>query len=145
MSIDSLKYKTMAWSGQFDPVNDDIRLIPVMSDSTAPAEVAAEFVGDLTTLDELATAGRKSLSGKSIVQVPVSNEIQLHADDPVWPNMADGPRQVIGFVVCRFVTDDSDSPFLGFLDGPLFPMNPGGQPFTLSFPGDVVWKLGPSN
>ncbi|PCJ51991.1 MAG: hypothetical protein COA70_13290, partial [Planctomycetota bacterium] len=99
MSVESIKSKTMALSGQLAVVNDDLRLIPVMANCTAPTEIGAEFVASLTALDELTTAGRKTLSGKSLVEVPGSNKVELHADDPVWPNMADGARQVIGFVL----------------------------------------------
>lgn len=134
----------MAWSGQLNVVQDDLRLIPVMSNCTAPTEPNAEFVASLTSLDELTTAGRKALAGKSLVSVPVSSKVELHADDPVWPGMADGARQVIGFVLYKHVTDDTDSPFLCFIDGADFPMNPGGADYTLSFPGGVVWDLAPS-
>lgn len=111
--------------GEIDFVNDDIRVLLVMTNTTADTEQDKEFIGDLTTLDEFdgANYARKALGSQAVNQDDPNNRAEFDAADVTWTALGAGTRQAQGAVLYKFVTNDADSPLIGWIDT-------GGFPFT---------------
>jgi len=127
--------KTKVMSGDIDLNTDDIRLLMVMSNTTADTEEDKEFVGDFTTLDEMDGANyvRKALANEAVAADLANDRGEMDADDVTWAALGVGTRQVVGIVVYRHVTNDADSPAIAYIDDGGFPFSPGG--------GDVLFQI----
>lgn len=97
----------------------DIRAILCMSNTTADSENdAIDFVGDLTTLDECDGANyvRKALANEAVTVVDASDLAKWLSDAIVWSTLGVGTRQTQGILFYKHVTNDADSPVIGYLD-----------------------------
>lgn len=98
--------------GNIDFVNDDIRAIVVMTNTTADTEnQGIDFIGDFTTLDEYDQSyTRPVLSGKSISKVESAATYVKHlADNLNLASLAAGTRSIAGVVVYKHITNDAAS------------------------------------
>ena len=122
-------------NGGIDLDTNDIRMLAVMSNSTAPTDEDAQFVGDIGTLDEDDATGyvRVALAAEAVSAVTASDRAKF-TSDPVGivSTVADATRQVIGMVFFRFVTNDADSPVICYIDSGGFPYTPDGTTKTIS-------------
>ncbi|MCP3917631.1 MAG: hypothetical protein GY711_18960 [bacterium] len=125
-------------STRIDLTNDGIRVMAVMSNTTADTEEDAVFVGDLGTLDELDATGysRQTLANKSVVRDDTNDQWDFRADPINFGNVSnDNSRQVVGHVYYKFVTNDADSPIIAFVNGSIYPFDPDGGAYTVTPPG----------
>jgi len=111
-----------------------LRAFLVMSNTTADTERGANVVDDFTTLDEYDGAAyvRKTLAGVTLTRNDTDHRIELAADPIVWTALGIGTRQCVGVVVYAFVTDDTDSIPLAFVNGTGFPFDGGGSTVTVT-------------
>lgn len=119
---------------QVDWETDDIRALIVMSNSTAGADAAAEFVGDIVTLDECDGAGyaRTPLVGRAIDIDAPAKIVKLLADQTDFPATSPGSRQNAAVVLYQHVGADSVNPLLVYLDdAPWFPFHGLGTPIRM--------------
>lgn len=108
---------------EIDLATDDIRVLLVMTNTTADTEQDAEFVGDISVLDEYdgAAYARKALASQVVNQDDPNNRAEFDAADVTWTALGAGTRQCQAAVVFKFVTNDADSPIIAYLDTGGFP------------------------
>lgn len=133
-------------SGSINWASNDIRILLVMSNTTADTDGAAEFVSSFATLDECDAAGyaRTQITGRSVNVDTVAKIVSLLAAQTNLPAFAAGTRQVVGAVIYKHVGADSANPVLFYLDGaPWFPFNAVGTPvrFKWNAAGIVSYPL----
>ena len=109
--------------GDLDFDTADLRAILVMTNTTADTEKDKTTVGAYTTLDEFdgsgytAAAGGVTLDGEAVVlDAGGSNRAGVDATDEAFGNLGLGTRQVAGILVIRFVTNQSSSIPLFWID-----------------------------
>lgn len=113
-------------SGSINWASNDIRILLVMSNTTADTDGAAEFVSSFATLDECDAAGyaRTQITGRSVSIDTVAKEVALLAAQTNLPAFGAGTRQVVGAIIYKHVGADSANPVLFYLDAPpWFPFN----------------------
>ena len=114
----------------------DLRLILVMTDTTAHTEFDKATIDAFTALDEYDGGGyaRVALSGEAWTKDALNRRSELDASDAVFASLGVGNRKCQGAILYRHVTDDSDSvPVAWYDEGGLFPFNGDGTDFTLTW------------
>jgi hypothetical protein len=105
--------KKESMDGAIDYVNDDIRAILVMSDTTCDTEVdGIDFIDDYTTLDELDAGGyaREVLAGKAVAVDDGNDRAEFDANDESFAGLGgDATRTIVGVLIYKHVTNDTDS------------------------------------
>lgn len=118
--------------GGFDWVGQDIRVMLVMSNTTADTDQDLENPADIGTLDEMdgANYARKAAANEADSVDDPNNRLELSFDPITWTALGNGTRAVVGAVIFQFVTNDADSLLIAFVD--LGTINPGGADFTVT-------------
>ena len=127
------KFKSGLMTASFNlNASADVRAILCMTNTTADTEEDAEFVGSITTLDEMdgANYARKTLAGEAVAADLTNNRGEFDFTDPVWSALGAGTRQVAGLLLLKFVTNDADSPAIAWIDSGGFPFSANGGDFT---------------
>lgn len=92
---------------------DDIRVMIVMTDTTADTERDAATLDAFTTLDEMDGANYSAygaaLAGEGVSEDTGNDRGEFDATDLTFTTIGVGTRQVAGFIVYLFVTDQTDS------------------------------------
>ena len=114
-------------AGEIDLSAGDIRILLVMTNTTADTEDDTEFLDDFTDLDECDSSNyaRKVLASKALNNDFANDRVAWDFADLVYTNLAPSTRRVVGAVIYRHVTDDTDSPVIGYYNHPsAFPFTP---------------------
>ena len=127
------KIREAAWSGSVDLAGDTFKAALLMSNTTAEADVGAEFVDDVATLDELDATGysRVTLSGLSLAEDVAADLFRWLASAIDFGSPSpDASRQVVAVLIYKHFTDDTDSPVVAYFDlvssSPIFPFTVNG-------------------
>lgn len=122
-------------SGALDLQTADLRVRLVMTDTTADTDSNAATLSAITTLDTMdgANYADQGLVGVAFTPDPANNRSELDADDIVFTNLGPGTRQVAGWILYAFGTNDADSQPIAFYDGGGFPFAATGSDVTLQF------------
>lgn len=114
---------------------DDIRVLLVMTNTTADTEQDAEFVANITTLDEMDGANyvRKALAGEVVNEDAPNNRAEFDTGDVTWSALGAGTRSMAGIVLYQHVTNDADSPLIAYIDTGGFPLAANGGDILASF------------
>ncbi len=103
------------WTVATDFLNDDMRVLLV--DDAYVNDRDFVFVADVAA-NEIATTNyvRKVLAGKTITQDDINDRVLVDATDPLWVNLGPpvGGPIAQGIIMFRQVTNDADSPLIGF-------------------------------
>jgi hypothetical protein len=114
----------------FDTGGDDIRVLLVMTDTTADTQDDANTFADFTTLDEFNGSGYSSgglaLAGEVVNEDVTNNRAEFDAGDITFPNIGAGTRSIQAAIVYKFNTTLSDSEPLIYVDDGGFPIDPNG-------------------
>lgn len=118
--------------GEIDFVNDDIRELLVMTNTTADTDQDLANIADIGTLDEMdgANYARKACANEAVNEDDPNNRAEIDFDDITWTALGAGTRQVAGKVIYKHVTNDADAVLIAYVDS-------GGFPFTANG-GNVV-------
>lgn len=138
MSFAYTPLKAKLLKGEIDlDLPQDIRVLLVMTNTTADTDQDAEFVSSITTLDEMDGANyvRKALAGEAVNQDNPNNRAEFDASDVTWTALGAGTRSMAGIVLFRFVTNDADSPLIAYIDTGGFPLAANGGDVT------ATWNL----
>ncbi len=122
----------------------DIRAILVMANTTADTEQDAEFVGDITTLDEMDGAGyaRVALANQVVTEDAGNNRAEFSCDAFTWAALGAGARQVVGMVLYQHVgVDDASNPVLAYIDTGGFPFAANGCDVTITPSADGLIQI----
>lgn len=118
-------------AGEIDLNADDIRCLLVMTNTTADTEKAKLTISGFTTLDEMDGSGysRQALTGEAVAVDGTNNRGEFTASDITFQNVSAGTRSVAGAILYQFITNDTDSVPIAYIDtaGSLaFPLSPNG-------------------
>lgn len=112
----------------------DLRVALVMTNTTADTEDDTEFISGFTTLDEMGGANyaRKVCANQAIAQDDPNLRAEITFDAITWTALGAGTRQVQGAILFKFVTDDTDSIPIAWVDTGGFPFTANGGNVTLT-------------
>lgn len=118
-------------AGELDLDANTIRCLLVMTNTTADTEKDKLTISGFTTLDEMDGSGysRQTLSGKAVAADNTNNRGEFTASDITFQNVSAGTRSVAAAILYKFITDDTDSVPIAYIDtaGSLaFPLTPNG-------------------
>ena len=119
---------------------DDIRLILVMTNTTADTERDKTFIDQFTTLDEFdgggshppSFANREALANQALTVDEANDRAEFDADDHTVSSIPAGTRDIQGVIAYLHDTNDAASVPLLWIDS-------GGFPFTANG-GDLVFS-----
>lgn len=135
--------KKLLANGGLDLDTNDMRVLLVMTNTTADTEQDAAFIGDFTTLDEYngAAYARKTLTGEVVNEDDPNNRAEFDADDVTWASLGAGTRQAAGALLFKFVTNDADSVPVAYIDSGGFPINGNGANFTITWNAEGILQV----
>lgn len=118
----------------------DFRIILVMTNTTGDTDQDAEFVGDITTLDECDGANyvRKALANEVVTDDAPNNRGEFDADNITWTALGAGTRQNAGMILYRHVTNDADSPVIAYIDTGGFPFSGNGGDVSVAWNAEGI-------
>jgi hypothetical protein len=115
-------------------LSGDIRVLLVMTNTTADTDQDLENIADIGTLDEYdgANYARKDLAGVAVGEDAPNNRAEFTATSPVWTALGAGTRQCAGAVFYKHVTNDADAVLIAYVDTGGFPFSGNGGNVTLT-------------
>jgi hypothetical protein len=126
--------------GEIDLGADDIRVLLVMSNTTADTEDDKNTIDGFTTLDEYdgANYARKALANEVVNEDAANDRAEFDADDVTWSALGAGTRQCQAAIVYKHVNDDSDSVPIAFIDTGGFPFDGNGGDVTFQWNAEGI-------
>lgn len=128
------KRALLAGEIDLDTAGNEIRVIYVMTNTTADTEEDVATVGAITTLDELDgagyTSGGQQLDSQAVAADNVNNRGEFDAADEVFLSIGVGTRQVQAALIIKWVTNLASSIPIAFIDTGGFPFDPNGGDIT---------------
>lgn len=119
----------------------DIRVMLVMTNTTADTQEDVTTISAFTTLDEYDGANyvRKACANQTATADNANNRGEFDFDDFTWTSLGAGTRQAQAAVIYRHVTNDTDSVPLAFVDTGGFPFsgNGGNVTYTVNVEGAI--------
>src|SRR5687767_42349 len=125
--------KVRTWSGDMDLNGDDIRILLLMTNTTADTQNdGVTQTSDITTLDEDDGANyvRVALANEAVNLDDANDRAEFDSDDPSWTALGNGTRQIQGALIHEHVTSDALSFPTVWVEFPAT-VNPGGSTFTI--------------
>jgi hypothetical protein len=109
-----------------------LQMLLVMTNTTADTEVDAENPADITTLDEMDGVGyaRETLTSEAVNVDLANNRAEVDWDDATFPAMANGTRQIQGWMVIQ-VVGGAATDLNKFYQDFSSTINPGGSALTV--------------
>lgn len=130
-------------SGEINLTSDDIRVILVMTNTTADTDDDVDTIDAIGTLDEMdgANYSRQTLDSETVNEDAANDRAEFDDDNVTWSSLGNGTRDVKGAIVYKHVTNDTDSVPIAFID---FSPNqsPGGSDFTINWDSEGIFYLG---
>lgn len=136
MSYVNTRAKSKLISGDIDLNADDIRVLLVGATTTVDTEVDKEFIDDYAILDECNATNyvRKALTGEAVAPDLPNARGEFDANDVTWTALGNGTNfTIVGALVFKFVSDDSDSIPIAYIDSGGFPKGTNGSDFKITW------------
>ncbi len=130
----------LAGQGAIDYVNDDLRVVLVMANTTADSEKDVTTMDGFTTLDEMdgANYARQALANEAWTKDAANARSELDADDVTFMSLGAGTRNVQAAIIYKHVTDDTDSIPIAYIDGTGFPFAASGGDETIAWNAEGI-------
>lgn len=129
--------KNQLLRGGIDFTSADMRVLLVMTNTTADTEDDANTIGGFTTLDEYDgsgySAGGSALTGETVVEDAGNNRAYFDANDLTFTALGAGTRQCQAAILYKFITNTASSLPVGFIDTGGFPFTGNGSNVTLQW------------
>lgn len=141
MSFAYTGFKVDLLQGEIDfDAPNDIRVMLVMTNTTADTDQDAHFIADIGTLDEYDGANyvRKALTGETVNTDNPNDRGEFDAGDVTWTALGAGTRSAAGIVVFKFVTNDADSVAICYIDTGGFPISGNGGDLTAQWNAEGI-------
>jgi hypothetical protein len=118
----------------------DIRVMLVMTNTTADTEQDVDTISAFTTLDEYdgANYARQALTGEAVAEDEANNRGEFDANDATFTALGAGTRQAQAAVVFRHMTDDTDSIPIAYIDTGGFPFSGNGGNIVLQWHAEGI-------
>lgn len=128
--------------GTIDFDTNDMRVALVMTNTTADTEVDTTLMNGFGTLDECDGANyvRKAIGNEAVNFDSGNDRAEFDGDDITWTALGNGTRQIQGYIVFKFVTDDSDSIPVIYRDFAAT-INPGGNDLQVAWNAEGILQL----
>lgn len=124
---------------------DDVRVLLVMTNSTADTDVNAQTIAGITTLDECDSAGYTSggvaLTGETVSRDGAGNRGYFDAADATFANLQQGTRQIKGMLLYIWKGSLGASVPVAWFDTPGFPFHGNGSSMTAQWNGNGILQL----
>ena len=130
----------------FDEAGHDIRVMLVMTNTTADTDQDAGTISAIGTLDEYDGTGytRQALASQVVNRDDPNNRAEISATSPIsfGATVGAGTRSAAGAVVYRHVdgTAANDQP-IAYIDTGGFPVNGGGGPFNITINAEGLLQI----
>lgn len=129
--------KTLIATGGLDLSSADLRMLLVMTATTADTEEDAATLDDFSDLDEMDGSGyaRVALTSEAVNENTTDDRAEADADDVTFPLLGAGTTNVQAAIIYEHVdgTAANDRPLFYFDSG--FPLSPTGQNVNVNMPG----------
>jgi len=133
--------KSRMMGGDMDLNADDMRLILCMTNTTADTDIDTDNTSGFT-LDEMdgTNYARQALVAEAVNLDDPNDRAEFDADDVVINSLGNGTRQMQGFLIHEFITNDAGSFPLCWGDFSST-INPGGSNFTIAWNAEGIVQL----
>lgn len=140
---DELKYQALRAGIALH--TDDVRLLLVMSNTTAATDRTAQTITGITTLDECDavgyTSGGVALTGEAVARDGTGHRGFFDAADASFANLAAGTRQVAGMILYIWKGSLGASIPIAFFDTPGFPFWGNGSTMTVQWNASGILQI----
>jgi hypothetical protein len=137
------KAKTLILNAGINFATSDIRIRMEMTNSTADTEDDTIHMDDFTTEDPMDGANAVDKQASEAVTENLAGNCAFYDDttNHTWAALGAGTRQVQGFIVYKFVTNDADSIPIAWIDTGGFPFSANGGDVTVTWNAAGVISL----
>ena len=147
-----MKRALMAGDADWDEGQDDVRVMLVMTNTTADTEQDAIDIGELATLDEFdgsgytggpGGSGRLALANQANVADNANNRGEFDADDLTWSALGAGARDIEGLVVIKNTSGSNDqlNLLIAHTSAGGFPITANGGDLTVQWNAEGIIQL----
>lgn len=135
--------KTALAGAQLDLDTHDMRILLVMTNTTADTDQDVQNIADIGTLDEMDGSGyaRQTLTGEAINEDAANNRAEFDANDATFSTLGAGTRSVAGIVLYRHVTNDADAVLLAYIDSGGFPFAASGTDVVVQWNAEGIVQI----
>lgn len=132
------KSRSMSALLDLDEAGDDVRAILCMTNTTADTDVDADNTSGYT-LDECdgANYARKTIDNQAVATDDTNDRAEFDGDDLVYTSLGNGTRQIQGVLLHEFITDDTASFPIVFVEFTAT-INPGGSTLTVQWNAEGI-------
>lgn len=137
-------FKRGLLEAEFDlNATDDVRVLLVMTNTTADTEEDVATIGDITTLDHYDGASYDSTNGhaldsESVAADDTNDRGEFDATNEVLSSIGVGTRQAQAAVIIKWVTNLSSSIPLVYIDTGGFPFDGNGGDITFQWNAEGI-------
>jgi hypothetical protein len=120
--------------------NDDIRVLLVMTNTTADTEEDVDTISAFGTLDEYdgAAYARQQIANQATVEDEANDRGEFDGDDVTFATLGVGTRQCQAALVYHHVTNDADSVPIAYIDQGGFPFDGNGGNVTITWNAEGI-------
>lgn len=136
--------KRLMLVGGLNLSSDSLKLLPVMSNSTADANDDANTIGDIVTLDPLDggfVAGGVALTSQTVAEDAAGNRAYFDAADVTMTAVAAGTRQVKGLILYKTGASLNAGIPIAWIDTPGFPFWTNGSNVVVTWSANGIVDL----
>jgi hypothetical protein len=135
------KSRLMSALMDLDEAGDDMRVVGLMTNTTADTDVDADNTGDYT-LDEMdgTNYARKTCDNQTVSTDDANDRAEFDFDDLVYTSLGNGTRQMQGLLVHEFITNDAGSFPLVYIEF-ASTINPGGSTLTVAINAEGAFQI----
>lgn len=122
---------------------NDLRMMLMMTNTTADTEVDAENPADLTTPDEFDGAGyaEETLTSEAVNVDLANDRAEIDADDATFAALSNGTRQIQGWMIKQNVDGTDANDLNKFYQDFTATINPGGSALTVTFDAQGIVQI----
>jgi hypothetical protein len=119
---------------------DDIRVLLVMTNTTADTEDDKDTISAFTTLDEYDGSGyaRQALTGEAVAEDAANDRAEFDGGDATFTTLGAGTRSCQAAIVFKHVTNDTDSVPIAYIDTGGFPFAGNGGDVTIQWNAEGI-------
>lgn len=135
--------KKQVATGGIDFASDDIRVLLVMTNTTADTEDDKDTLNDFTTLDEYDGSGygRVALANEVVNEDAPNDRAEFDADDATFSSLGVGTRQCQAAIVYKHVGAESVNIPIAYIDTGGFPFDGNGGDITFQWNAEGIMQF----
>ncbi len=140
------EFKRAVAEGEIDlNATDDIRVMLVMTNTTCDTEDDANTFAGFTTIDEFDgtgyTTNGAALTSEVVNEDAPNDRAEFDADNVTWSSVSAGTRDIQAAVVYKWITAQSSSMPICYIDTGGFPITPNGGDITIEWNAEGILQF----